>query len=181
MRIAITGGIAEGKSTVMSYLRDLGHETGSADEVARDVFTSESVQEQLSRILGSRGPVEPQELRVRIAADKDIRRQVNRIMHPEILRRLMSSTASFVEVPLLFEAAMHPLFDRVWMVTCGERLQLERLAIRLGNMQVAKQMISTQLSSQVKAAFADQIIRTNESEQSVKELVRSAIEREFAK
>lgn len=181
MRIAVTGGIAEGKSTVMGYLREMGYETASADAMAREVFIDESVQAQLGSLLDSRIPVSAEMLRERIASDDGVRRRVNRIMHPLVVKKMMASEAAFIEVPLLFETSLHPLFERVWVVTCGAEIQLERLTKRLGNVQAAQGLIGTQLPTQVKCAFADQIIRTNGSEESVKAIVQSAISREFEK
>lgn len=177
----MTGGIAEGKSTVMGYLRELGHETASADDEARQVFQYQAVQAQLGALLDVSGAITPEVLRSHIAKDSDVRRQVNRIMHPVITQRLMTSTAKWIEIPLLFETAMHSMFERVWVVTCGEEIQLQRLTERVGNVQVAHQLIATQLPTLVKCAFADEIVRTNGSEESVKGVVRSAIEREFSK
>lgn len=179
MRIAVTGGIAEGKSTVMGYLREMGFETASADAMAREVFQDEEVQGRLQALVG--GDASRDQLRERIAADDGFRRQVNGVMHPLIVKKLIASPADFIEVPLLFEAALHPLFDRVWVVTCGAELQLTRLTERLGNVQDAKALIDTQLPTLAKCAFADEVIRTNGSEESVKALVMSAKSREFAK
>lgn len=181
MRIAVTGGIAEGKSTVMGYLREMGYETASADAIAREVFLDESVQGQLASLLDSRVPVSAEMLRERIASDDEIRRRLNRIMHPLVVKKMVASTAVLIEVPLLFETSLHSLFERAWVVTCGEQIQLQRLSERLGNVQAAEGMIGTQLPTLVKCAFADEIIRTNGSEESVKAIVQSAISREFAK
>lgn len=181
MRIAVTGGIAEGKSTVMAYLRELGEQTASADDMAREVFQSEEVQAKLAALLGVSGAVAPHQLRERLSADVSLRRQVNRIMHPLVVDLLLSSPAKWIEVPLLFETALHPLFDRVWVTTCGPEIQLERLTARLGNVEVARSMIGTQLPTPVKCAFADEVVWTTGSEEAVREFVRSAISRDFAK
>lgn len=181
MRIAVTGGIAEGKSTVLGYLREMGYQTASADVMAREVFLDETVQSKLSDLIGCPAPVSAELLRERIAEESSIRRKLNRIMHPLIINSLTSSRANFVEVPLLFETALQPLFERVWVVTCGEQIQLQRLSARVGNVQDAKAMIGTQLATQIKCAFADEIIRTDATEESVKAIVQSAISREFAK
>ena len=177
----MTGGIAEGKSTVMSYLREWGHETASADEMAREVFNSDGIQSRLATMLGVVGAVSPTMLRDRLANDALLRRRVNRIMHPEIAKRLLRASAPWVEVPLLFETALHPMFDRVWVVTCGPDTQLARLTERLGNVEVALALIGTQLPTPVKCAFADEVVWTTKPEGNVKEFLQAAISREFAK
>lgn len=181
MGIAVTGGIAEGKSTVMGYLREMGYETASADTMAREVFLDEEVQAKLADLIGCGVPVLAEVLRAEIASSDEIRRRVNQLMHPLVVKKMVASTAQAIEVPLLFETVLHPLFERVWVVTCGKDIQLQRLTERLGNVQAAQGLIGTQLPTLVKCVFADEIIRTNGSGESVKAIVQSAISREFAK
>lgn len=166
---------------MMGYLREMGYETASADAMAREVFLDEEVQAELAGLIGCSAPVSAEVLRDRIASDDEIRRRVNRIMHPFVVKKMVASKAQAIEVPLLFETVLHPIFERVWVVTCGEGIQLQRLTQRLGNVQAAQGLIDTQLPTRVKCAFADEIVRTNASEESVKAIVMSAISREFAK
>jgi len=178
MRIAITGGIAEGKSTVLAYLDDLGYSTASGDLIARDVFHGAETQRRLSELLGVRIAVSPQSLRDRLS-DPVIRRGANSIMHPAILAGIRAATATFVEVPLLVETCLQGEFDRIWVVSCGYREQLQRLTDREGNEVVAEALIRTQLASRAKIPFADRLIRTNQPETSVKRLVTVAAQREL--
>ena len=173
MRVAITGGIAEGKSTVLAHLRDLGYRTASADEFARQVFGQ--VQEELAAVSGLSLPVSPKELRTLMATNADLRREVNRIMHPLIHRKLEASTAEFMEVPLLFEACIYGLFERVWVVTCGLDEQRRRLVERYGEGAHVDSMLATQLPSRVKSVFSDRIIRTNEAPETVSRLLSEAV------
>jgi dephospho-CoA kinase len=177
-RIAITGGIAEGKSTVLGYCKLAGYETLSADEVARDVFEANGVQGALAELLGCEPPVSRQALRTAIQADPEVRRSVNAITHPQILARMTESSARFVEVPLLIETCLHPEFDHIWVVTCGLEEQLTRLSTRIGEAE-AKALIATQLPSSAKTPFADLIIRTNQPERSVCTYVLSQVENVF--
>lgn len=170
-KLAITGGIAEGKSTVLGYLRDLGYAVGSSDEIARAVLLTEVVQDGLRQILSMEGPVTPEDLRARIWADSSLRRSVNRLMHPEILRSIESSEAQVLEVPLLIEACLQGRFDRVWVVTCGPEEQRRRLLERAGSERTVDDILSTQLPSEMKAAFADVIVRTNRPPRDVQRFV----------
>jgi dephospho-CoA kinase len=181
MRIAITGGIAEGKSTVMGYLRDLGEKTASSDEIAREVFQQDEVQEEIARLLGTPLPLDTAVVRDRIAAEPSLRRKINRLTHPRILRRLETSSAKWIEVPLLFETCLQAAFNRVWVVTCGPEIQIQRLVDRLKNESLARQILATQLPSKVKLPFADEVIRTNLPEGLVQRDVRSAVQREIGK
>lgn len=181
MRIAVTGGIAEGKSTVMGYLREFGLATASADDFAREVFHQSEVQSAISDLLALPLPLDPASVRNAIATDQALRRRVNAVTHPRILDLLEHSPAAWIEVPLLFETCLQSRFDRIWVVTCGESEQLQRLTNRLGDAAEAKRLIATQLPTSVKVAFADEIVRTIGSDLAVKSLVQQGIERESSK
>ena len=180
MRVAITGGIAEGKSTVLGYLRESGARTASADDAAREVFADASMQNRIAKLSGLRAPIDRETLRAAIAERPELRRELNLLMHGPILTRLMQSDALFVEIPLLIEACLQARFDRVWVVTCGRQEQLRRLAERLGGEPAALEMLETQLRTESKVPFADRIIRTNQAEPSVKHFVVEALHAENA-
>lgn len=178
-RIAVTGGIAEGKSTVVGYIADAGIATLSSDSIAREVFALEEVQTRLSALLAVQAPVDPAAVREAISATPELRRQVNRVMHPEIIRRIESAGAPVVEVPLLLEACLQGMFDRIWVVTCGPDEQLRRLARRLGDQDAARRLIGTQLPTAAKLPFADRIIRTDRPSGIVKGYVLEQIRAEL--
>lgn len=178
MRVAITGGIAEGKTTILGYLRDAGYSVESSDTLAREVFRLPAVQDALAALLACSAPVDPDLLR-RNMGDPAIRRAVNGIMHGPIAVRLRASKAQFVEVPLLIEVCLQGEFDRVWIATCGKDMQFSRLLARLGDAAAARGMMESQLSTRAKLPFADCIFRTNRSESSVKRSVSLAARQEF--
>lgn len=179
MRLAVTGGIAEGKSTVLQAIREAGYETVSADDIARDVFRSAKVQAGLSRILGKDEPIHPETLKTALFERPEVRREVNRLMHAPILGMLIDHPAPVVEVPLLIESCLQGLFDGVWVVTCGPEEQLRRLSLRLGDPQLASRMIQAQLNSRIKLPFADRIVRTNLEMDTVRQYVFEAIRRDL--
>lgn len=173
-RIAITGGIAEGKSTVVGYLRALGEPVASADEAAREALSDPAVRQAACQAVGV---TEWDSSRVRaiIAANPERRRALNAVTHPAIWRILESTPARFVEVPLLFEACLQRDFREVWVVACGVEEQRKRLAQRLNSLEEADALIATQLSGRTKAALADRIIRTNQDEPNVMRYVAEAL------
>jgi dephospho-CoA kinase len=177
VRIAVTGGIAEGKSTVLGYLRDLGFPTTSADEVARRLFDEPEVNAALAAAAGVEPPIGRDRLRDALHEDAPVRRRVNRIMHPRIAARLVQVENGFIEVPLLVEACLQGAFDHVWVVVAGPEEQLRRLAARLGSAAAAEAALGTQLPTAVKLAFADVEIRTNSPEASVRQVVTGLAKR----
>lgn len=179
MKLAITGGIAEGKSTVASYVREAGIEVASADEIAREVFESSDVQSELSNVFGLPLPVSPESVRNLVFQDQSRRRHLNACLHPRIWRRMAEVEAPVIEVPLLFETVLQGRFDRIWVVTCGPDEQLRRLAARLGDEQLARNQLNAQLKTYIKCAFADRIIRTIGEQTAVRSYVSEAIRRDL--
>ncbi len=180
MKLGITGGPGEGKSTVLRVLAEQGLATASADDFARAAFQEPDIQRQLADAVGGPVPVSREQVREAVFRDPAQRRAVNRVMHPRILELMRASSAVAVEAPLLVETCLMSEFDRIWVVACGPDEQLRRLAARLGSIASARQMIASQLPTRVKSAFADRIIRTNLPEDSVRSFVIEAIERDLA-
>jgi len=179
MRLAVTGGIAEGKSTVLQAVQEAGFEVASADEIAKEVFQREQVQFELALILGVQAPVAREQLKSALFADPAIRQRVNRLTHPLILEAMMKSGAHVIEVPLLLESATQGLFEGIWVVACGFEEQLRRLTERLGDTIQARRMIEAQLPSRARLPFADRIIRTNGELNTVRLYVFEAIRRDL--
>jgi dephospho-CoA kinase len=174
MRIAVTGGIAEGKSTVMRMLHEMGASCISADAIAKDVFWREDVQEALAVLLEVEEPVSQVTLRSAIAVDENLRRDVNQLIHPAVLEEIQKDESTFVEIPLLMETIMHTGFDAVWVVSCGAVEQRRRLEERYANTP-AMHLVDTQLSTSARSTFADAIVRTDCPEAETKaQLIKEA-------
>ncbi|MBI1334757.1 MAG: dephospho-CoA kinase [Armatimonadetes bacterium] len=163
MKIALTGGIASGKSTLLTMLRECGASVINADAIARDILWNSNIQARLMSLAGSEEPISPVFLRDFIAASDKNRRAVNRIMHPAIAEELAASTATVIEVPLLFEACLHVAFDAIWVAFCTHETQSKRLRDRYGE-QADYPQFSWQLDSKVALAFADAVISTETGE-----------------
>lgn len=161
MKIALTGGIAQGKSTVLEGLRRCGVSVASADEMARECFEDSANAELIARTARMERPVNRDELRRRIGAEPQLRRAINSIIHPCVLSKIRRSEATVIEVPLLIESAVMSEFDAIWCVTCAPEEQRRRLAERLGSEAEADRLIAIQLPSKVKETFAEEIIRTD--------------------
>ena len=180
LQIALTGGIAEGKTTVLRALSEFGLRTTSADEIAREVLDDPAFSAQVAQRMCLSEPLDREGLGRAIAADPAKRRALNSVLHPEILARMIEVRADVIEVPLLMETCLQGAFRRTWVVTCGPEEQLRRLTERLGDEGEALKRLAQQLPTKVKCAFADRIIRTDRPPGSVvsdvRELVRTGSE-----
>lgn len=147
-KIALTGGIATGKSTVANMLRKLGAAVIDADEQARRVVEPGTESwEKLRSLLGPEyfnpdGTLRRRELRERIIRDPDCRKKLEAVLHPFILRAmwrerekaraLHPDSLVIFDIPLLFEGGFDKNFDIVILAYAPPQIQVERLVARDG-------------------------------------------------
>jgi dephospho-CoA kinase len=161
MKIAITGGIAEGKSTVVAFLSQLGASVASADEIAREVMQEPRVVLELEACFGAELLGDRERFRREVLQRPEARRKLNKIVHPSVAGRIEQIPSGYVEVPLLYEARLQHLFDAVWVVTCGPEEQARRLTARYGETADLKALRGWQLPTLSKIRIADVVIRTD--------------------
>ena len=172
--VALSGGIASGKSTIANLFAQLGVPIIDADVIARQVVEIGTdaykliVKHFSQEILLPNNEIDRSQLRDIIFNNDHERLWLNNLLHPIIQEQtqiqIAQQTAAYViwVVPLLVENNLYNLADRVLMVDTPEQLQLERL-IQRDNIDesLAKKMISSQISSQKRLTYADDIIVNN--------------------
>jgi len=189
VRIAITGGVAEGKTTVLQLFQQRGGQTISSDALVASLLRpgtdlwSQLVEEFGETILSEGGELDRVRLAMLAFGETRLRRRLNQLLHPaivEAMRALMHETyapALFIEVPLLIEVGLQDEFDRIVVVQATPALQKARLIARGVPPKLARQILRAQLPTRAKVPFADWIIRTHRSlaevEQQVERIWRS--------
>ncbi len=171
LRIGLTGGIASGKSTVADLFAAHGASILDTDVIAREVVVpgsralAELVAAQGGGILDAEGRLDRAELRRRIFADPAARQKVEAILHPEILAELERQSGrspgpyQVLVIPLLVEAGLEHVVDRVLVVDCPEEEQIRRLMSRDGASRgVATRMLGAQATRELRLAAADDVI-----------------------
>jgi len=174
-RIAITGGIATGKSTVANMFAELGAVILDADQFARQaVQPGAPCWKELREILPDDffdpgGHLERRKLRECIIKSNECRDQVNSILHPCVMhameqerqQRVRSGTHNLIifDIPLLFEAASAHRFDIVVLVYAPRETQIQRLQNRDDiSRQQAESTLAMQLPIEAKKEMAHIII-----------------------
>lgn len=185
MRVAVTGGICDGKTTVLGFVREAGYPTFSADEVASSVLREPEFLSKVAEAFGEQAVsgegLDKEFIRTCVLPHADRRRRLNSIAHAETLRRLLavmsgSDLPSFAEVPLLIETSSTWFFDAVWVVVSSPEEQVRRLTERLGDREVAERSLAVQLPTRAKIPFGDRILRTVQPLSSVRLQVETALE-----
>ena len=191
--IGLTGGIATGKSTVASMLRELGARIIDADELAREVVKpgqkawQEIVAAFGSDILRRDQTIDREKLRKLVFKNSVARKQLESITHPRIRRLareriegLAAQGAEIVvyEAPLLFENQIHRWLRPVIVVTCHPAIQKKRLQDRDRlTPEEIRQHLDAQMSLQEKRRLADFVIENNGDLEQLRRQVRDVWEK----
>lgn len=175
--IGLTGSIACGKSTVAARLKALGAAVIDGDALSHQVTApGGAALPALREAFGQEvfcpdGSLNRPGLARIVFSNEEARQRLNGIIHPlvaEMTRqgieeaRLRGSPLCVLDMPLLFEAGLDSLCDRVWCVWLPEELQLQRLMNRDKlTRQDAQKRIDSQLSADEKAARSQVVIDTS--------------------
>ena len=177
MLVALTGGIAAGKSTVAKMLADCGATIVDADVLAREAVAAGSpglaavVREFGAQILTADGLLDRAALGRIIFDDEGARRRLEAIVHPEVARLSAEAFAAAAEknpggiiiydVPLLVEAGRKAEFDAVIVVEASDDLRLRRLMTERGlTQQEAASRVAAQATNEQRRAVADFVVST---------------------
>ncbi len=181
LTVALTGGIATGKSHVLGRLRQHGIPCLDADELAHGVMApgteaTRAIAELFGDVLDDSGAVDRQALGPLVFADRAARRQLEAIVHPAVFRAIAAGLRAFelteqpllavVDIPLLYETGHENDFNLVIATTCSEAVQVARLAARGLSPDAARQRLLSQLPAAEKARRADYVIETDGSVES---------------
>ena len=176
LKIALTGGIATGKSYVLDQFRRRGVPCLDADDLAHGVTAAgtEATAAIAARfggeILAADGSVDRKMLGPIVFADPTARRELEAIVHPAVHRaiaagvrgfEMLGDTLAVVDVPLLYETGAEKDFDRVIVTACPPETQLARLIARGLTEEAARQRLAAQWPTEPKALRAHFVIKTD--------------------
>ena len=182
-RIALTGGIASGKSLVSNFFRELKISVIDTDIISREILHSNKsilceIRNSFGNHIFSQGELKRKKLRKIIFENRKKRLLLGSIMHPEIrketLKRIQMEEGVYhiIVIPLLYNSPMKNDVDRIIVVNCTDTIQLQRLLKRDSEtISQAKHIISSQASRQDLLKIADDLIQNNQSKQATRSQV----------
>ena len=197
LKVALTGGIASGKSLVSDLLEIHGCHIVDLDVISREVVLpgtkglQELVESFGDSILLNDGSLDRKNLRDVLYKKGRNRAKIEQILHPKIHQKMKSSMESFQEgvmvvvIPLLVEKELWGPFDRAVVVDCEVETQINRLSAREEvDSEKAKTMLMTQASReqrfQLNKHLPTDIIENNSQISDLKEEVEKLSQKLFA-
>ena len=190
-RIALTGGIACGKSLVAKYLNELGVETIDADDIvhklipdeerrrlAKIVFNDEKARRELEAKIH---PI----VKARIRSWQDARRETRDASHQDVRHETLDITSSVSRltslrvavVPLLFEVHWDSEYDIICCVSSERATQVDRMMTTRGySREEAEARLAAQMPVGEKAAKSHYVIENNGSQEDLRENVRQFVD-----
>jgi len=180
MVVALTGGIAAGKSTVARMFADCGATIVDADALARDAVAVgsrglEAVAREFGpHVLTPDGALDRPALGKIVFDDEAARRRLEAIVHPEVARLSAKAFAAaeqerpggviIYDVPLLVEAGRKAEFDAVVVVEASDEERLKRLRDERGLTEAeAASRLAAQATNEQRRAVADFVVSTETS------------------
>lgn len=196
MRIALTGGIACGKSTLAKFLRELGIRLLDSDDVVHELEApgGAAVPAIVARfgagVLAADGSVDRPKLAAIVFADAAARRDLEAILYPLVRSRLRAFTSEAARrgrppstaplyiaiIPLLFESHWEGDYDIILAITSPLECQIHRMMRTRGYSRVqAEARLAAQMPVAEKAARADFVVVNDSTREHLKDEARRLV------
>lgn len=175
LKVAVTGGLACGKSSVAAMLREKGCEVVDADQLGHQVIEPGGPAYQAvlqafgSDLADTEGRLQRPLLAQRVFGRPDLVARLNSIVHPAIMAAVEQRCREFarrnprgilvVDAALVFEAGVEKDFRKIIVVDCPPEQQVVRFVSRgLGTEEEARRRMASQLPKEEKLRRADFVV-----------------------
>lgn len=183
IKVALTGGIGGGKTTISNIFKEQGVPVFNSDLCAKDAEKDPDILESFQRILGydiiNNGVVDREKMRNIVFTNKDKLKGINNVVIPFVKRKFdefcceANSSYVMLESAIIFEVGVETNFDKIITVYADEIIRIER-TIKRDNLTAieVKNKINNQLSDDDKIKRSDYIIyNTNNLDNNIHQLM----------
>jgi dephospho-CoA kinase len=186
-KVGITGGIGSGKTTVANLFKELGAPIYNADQRAKELMLSHpELKEKIINLIGSEAYTSDGQLNRKLIAEKafnnsEILSKLNSVVHPYVFADaeawfLLQKAYPYAlkEAALLVETGSYKKLDFTVIVIADEKTRIERIMKRDGlkSEEEVRVRIKNQMSDETKISKADFIIRNDDQNSLIKQVVR---------
>ena len=191
--VALTGGIATGKSSVAKMFEEDGFVVIDADKIAHDMLDEQA--QTVAQMFGDEvvhdGKVDRKRLGAIVFAEPRERKRLEALLHPLIYQRIAERAQRedakgrpyIVDIPLFFEGKRYPI-ARTLVVYAPQSLQIERCMQRDGlEREAVLERLAAQIDIEEKRYMADYVIDNSKDQTQLRveyEKAKEAILKEFA-
>ena len=158
LRVGLSGNIGSGKSVVATLFSSLGIPVFHADEESKKLLKLPQSIDAIKDLFGNdvleNGLVSNKRLASIVFGNAGALQQLNRLMHPLVLKEFDTFTSTWAQAPyvimeaaIIFESGYAKDFDRIIHVSCPEELAIERVMKRDG---VLKELVLDRIGHQLK-------------------------------
>lgn len=190
-KIAVTGGLASGKSSVCRLLQEQGATVFDADKIGHELLDHKAIVSQVIALLGKdivvQGRIDRKKVGEKVFHDPALLKKLEAILHPEIRAEINRRYEAWlkegkgrlfvVEIALIFEAGFESLFDGVLCVVADREVRKKRFLERNGPQANFEEREQRQLEQEEKARRATWQIQNNGDTASLKEAVSKFLEK----
>lgn len=182
--VALTGGIASGKTLVSDEFKNLGVPIIDTDVIARQIVEpGQPALEEIKKTFGAEtldenGRLRRKNLRELIFKDPGARKKLGSILHPKIREEVSKAIAEvnnhycILVIPLLAESGDYPDIDRVLVVDVDPETQISRLMARdKSTRQQAEQALASQATREQRLNIADDVLENSGSPEEARSAV----------
>lgn len=198
MIIGITGAFGSGKTTAANIFKKYGFEVINADELYHDIY--EKDEKLKNKIIKEFGTLDRSRIKKIVFNNYKKLKKLNEITHPIIIREIKNKIDSIIKLnnkktikknkknqnskevkialdaPLLIESNMQDMVDKIIVVKCDEKAQIERL-LKKGKYtkEEIENIINSQMPLEEKIKYADFVIDNNSSINEVEKQIAQII------
>ena len=189
-KIAITGGIASGKSKLTNFLKSKGEVVIDLDEISHTLTDSDKdIIKAITEIFGDdiksqSGGIDRKLLASKVFSNSENKKKLEEILHPRIRQNMMNEIDFvkkdnvFVEVQLLAEKDMGSLFDHIIIVSVSKDQQINRLkTVRMMDSNLINQILHSQLTDEERKStlskYSNDILENDGSEDAFQTKIES--------
>lgn len=181
--VAITGGIATGKSTVSQYLKKLGYVVIDADSIVGELYEDDDIVKKIAETFELELPLDKAKLANIVFNQPAERKKLEHILHPLVFEQIQAKKETynehmlFLDIPLLFEAG-YSTYDESVLIDASRDNQVMRLMKR--NRYTKKEAslrIDAQMPLSEKRKLATVVIENNDSIETLYEKIDKLLER----
>ena len=195
MVIGLTGGFGTGKTFVASIFRSMGAKVLDADKIAHEVIRKGTPEYRRivklfgRTILTGKAEIDRKKLGKVVFSDAGLLRKLSVIVHPKVIKKIKRSVENarkdeivVIDAPLLIEANLNRLVDKLVVVKCSKRRQIERCQEKscMQKKEISR-VIKSQMPLKRKTAMADIVIDNSRTKAHTKEQVRKVWEEKLWK